>query len=674
MMIPGISPMVDAPVGQVPIGPGRRFASRVGLAAPVSARAIPRAFLDATAAPARLYATGHDPVTAAANEVHAALAACEDAIDSVGTSDEDLREAFEFARKQLDLAARMTADTTVTHLQRVASLPVGASRHAAITDTPRLQVPVNESREELYGLRATLRGALSFLADAVRDLSALHRRGASVDAALPVLGLIAVSATRLIRIADVVVAHLEMRSSPHPPELPGIGGDVELYSAGRATPQRRAAMRARVRFTPGRVEITTAQGKFSIGQASAIGMLLWVAPGVQSALEQVMDPSESWTAQPEVDGLGTVHILDTSGRSLAALELVDWASQPSTVVDQALVDSSAGEVALGAARGIYALESLGFARGAATIGVPLRRGLAHPPAAETSMGLLRPSPQRQPYLGRDATPANFAARRHARRRWFNRDLGPTASYSWITRPLLPYFVALAPLFIWPGGGRSVVQIAFAIATLLMLAEPFVSWAWPLVRDLDVGARPVARYRAGGGLFAPRLELRGRDLVMTSRSGHRTRLPGPGDGDLGITRILRLRWQGQVWGFALADDRWRWRAVLPAAEWTADPRAEGLENFARVVGLAVAEQDAPVLPRLEQETAAPGLAAASRSFGVPARGLIILGIFASPAAALSLTVGPSRSLWLSVVELVATFGAAAAFSAVAKMRLRRAPVA
>lgn len=235
MMIPGISPMVDAPVGQVPIGPGRRFASRVGLAAPVSARAIPRAFLDATAAPARLYATGHDPVTAAANEVHAALAACEDAIDSVGTSDEDLREAFEFARKQLDLAARMTADTTVTHLQRVASLPVGASRHAAITDTPRLQVPVNESREELYGLRATLRGALSFLADAVRDLSALHRRGASVDAALPVLGLIAVSATRLIRIADVVVAHLEMRSSPHPRNC--------LASAGMLSCIRRAARR-----------------------------------------------------------------------------------------------------------------------------------------------------------------------------------------------------------------------------------------------------------------------------------------------------------------------------------------------------------------------------------------------------------------------------------------------
>lgn len=647
----------------------RRFSARVALLRPASAQTVPPAILAGTAVTARLFASGKDPVTAAADDVHAAWLACADALEA--GIDGDLAEAFGYARSQLDLAARMTADTRLSGLAEfLASQPGGVGAQPAVAEAPRLNEAVSTSREEIYGLRATMRHALSFLTDAVQRLGALPRRQASTQIALPVLGLVSVAAARIARLADVVVAHYAVDTRTRTPELPGMGGDVELYSGARATPFRHAALTARVRFTPGRVEITTAQGRVSIGQESAIGMLLWVAPGETSALEEAMDPREAAAPVPEVDELGTVHVLDLSGRSLASLAVSDWASQPSTVVDQALVDPGVGSVPLGAARGVAALRAIGFTRGAATIGVPLRHGVAHPPPATGSVGVRRPAPARIAYLGRAADPTRFARRRRARTRFWNRDLGPTLPLSAFTRAALPWLMALAPLVIWPGGGRHPFQVTWLVATLACLAEPHLVWLWHLLRDAELPVRPQARYRAGRSPFAPRLELFGRDFVLTSRSGHRMLIPGPGDGDLGVVRIVRLLSGGSVWGYALADDRWRWRAVLPAADWT--PRGPAaLEAFARQVGLELADHDVAPLPRLGQEATGAGIGGTWRSFGPPVRGLVVHGLLLIPAGLLAWTIGPARSIWLAAVCALGTFGAAAGWAVLARLRFGRA---
>ncbi len=671
---------------------GTRFASRIALTPVLGSAGVPRIATGEQAMLARLFAAGKDPLTAAANELRSAQLACEDAAAAVEAEDRDLHEAFAYAREQLDLASRMTSETRVEDLPSFARLPwrpgalgagapgAGGGQGAALDldavlqEVPRLADPVATSREELYGLRGTLRSALAALSEDVRRLAATSRRGVGAAAVLPALALLTTSASRIERIADVVVSHRWTDDRPSTPQLPGVGGDVELYASGRAAPYRRASVAARVRFTPGRVEVTTAAGRVSIGQSEPIGGLLWVAPAARSALAEALAPDERWAGVPELDELGTVHVLDAAGRSLASFAVADWASQPTTVVDQALVDSTLGDVPLGAARGVLALEAVGVTRGATTIGVPLRRGVAHPPDADSSAGMLRPAPHRPPYRGREASVGRAALRRGWRGRWWNRDLGPGFTWSWPLRALAPWLVLAAPFVVWPGGGRGWFQVLVLLLTLAALVEPYVAWLAVWARDLAVRAPATARYRAGKGPFAPHLELRGPDLVLTSRSGHVTRVPGPSDGDLGVVRLVRLRSSG-TWGFALADSRWRWRAVLPAHEWTPNGRYDALEEFARAAGLGLADQDVDPLPRLDQETVAPGRAAATRAFGPHVRGLLILGFFAAPAALVLLLVPakPARPLWLSLAELLLTFGGAGVLALLARWRLRRGVV-
>ncbi|WP_281861278.1 hypothetical protein [Salana multivorans] len=676
-VVPGVAPPgLPSPAALAPgDGPASgsnpaavsRFAARVALAGPVLARAVPPAIASGRNPVAALYARGTDPLTGATQQVHSAIRACEDAVDAV-IDDPDLREAFEYALRQLDLGSRMLAQTQLSAPPDDAAL-VELNRLPDLTDSPHLREPVATSREPVYGLRSTLSGALSLLAQAVRDLGAAPRRGAAARSVLPQIASLAASARRVERVADVVVAHVLEQRLPSTPQLPGVGGDVELYAFGRAVPYRRASMRARVRFTPGRVEVTTATGRVSVGQDAAIGSLLWVAPGETGALTDAFDPTEQLVPPPEQDELGTIHVLDTAGRSLLSLTVADWASQPTTVVDQALVDGSIADVPLGAARGILALEAIGFTRGATTIGVELRRGLAHPPEAEGSLGRLRPAPDRPAYPRGDGKRPRAQKRRAARRRFWNLDLGPALPGLAPLRAVAPWLLAVAPFVIWPGGGRNVVQLLVLVAALCCLLEPYVSWAVRWVRDQAVPAKARATYRAGSGVFAPRLDLRAGDLVLSSRSGHRTRLPGPTDGDLGIVRIVRLRSTGGTWGFALADARWRWRAVLPAQEWAPNGNLAGLERFAAAVGLELADQDVDPLPRLATETAAPGEAAATRWIGPWPRALVVLGIVASPAALVALVWGPQRSMWLALAELLLTYGGAGVVALLTRWRLR-----
>lgn len=661
-----LAPGNGSGLGQDPTA-ASRFAARIALTRPVAARHVPGAIASARSGLAPLYAHGLEPLTGATQQVHAAIIACQDAVDAV-TEDPDLREAFEYALSQLELGSRMLAETRFNAPPDDATL-TGLGGLPELGDSPRLTEPVQTSREPLYGLRSTLSGALAFLAQSVRDLGTAPRRGAAPRNVLPQIAHLAAAARRIERVADVVVAHTLEQRLPSTPQLPGVGGDVELYASPRAVPYRRAGTRARVRFTPGRVEVTTSRGRISVGQDSPISALLWVAPSDTSAVADVLEPSESLLPQPEQDELGTVHVLDTAGRSILALTVADWASQPTTVVDQPLVDGSMADVPLAVSRGVLALEALGFTRGATTIGVPLRRGLAHPPLAEDSPGRVRPAPDRPAYLGAAAGPEQARRRRRAYRRFWNLRAGPALPGMRAVRGVAPYLVAIAPLAIWPGGGRSIVQLAILVATLCCLLEPYVSWAVSWAQDQAVPAKARATYRVGVGPFAPRLDLRAGDIVLTARSGHRARLPGPTDGDLGIVRIVRLRAGGGTWGYALADARWRWRAVLPAQEWTPTGNPAGLEKFAVAAGLELADQDVEPLPRLAQESVAPGEAAATRWMGPWPRALVVLGFCATPAALLALIWGPQRSVWLALVELALTYGGAGVISLATRARLR-----
>lgn len=655
-----------------PSTPARRFAARVSQvtrsASLPPCGPDPRLVVNGPAT--RLLALDADPVAGATEAVRTALLGVEDAVELLAGVDGDLHEAFSYAREQLDLAARMVGDTSIADLAAFAANP------APFPFEPRtplgalvLDVPLATSTELIYGLRVSLRTALTSLASAVRTLGSVPRRHTPAVVIVPWLAEVALAAARVERLADVVVAHAHATAHPGTPELPGVGGDVELYPTGRAAPVRRWAQRARVRFTPGRVEIVTSSGRVSVGQSSPIGSLLWVAPPVATAPEVATAPQEALVVGPEHDSLGTVHVLDTAGRSLVAFVVADWASQPTTVVDQALVDTTIGDLPLGAARGVLALHSIGVARGATTIGVPLLRGVAHPPPATDSLGTLRAGEDRQPYRGRDLAPLRVNARRRARARWWNTDLGPVLPFSGWVRPFTPWLIALAPLLIWPGGGRNAFQVSVLVLALAVVAEPWVSWLAALLRDAV--PRPARRATYSPGTPGrPRLTLTDRFLVVRSASGHETWVPGPQDADLGVTRLVRLLQGDRAWGFALSDARGRWRAVLPAAEWAPADRYGDLESFARRARLELADQEAAPLPRLGQETVVRGsTAAGARTFGPRPRGLLILGFAATPAALISIA-GPDRSQWLAVVTIALTYGGAAAVTLATHLRLGR----
>lgn len=650
----------------VPTTATSRFATRVSHLTPPQRPGSVEPRHVVTGPASRLLALGPEPLVSATTAVRTALLACQDAAEITDGPEADLHDAFVYAIGQLDLAARMMGDTVVLDGAALAGVPSPFPYEPRAPLGGRvLDVAPLASHEAVRGLRATVRETLGQLAAAVRKLGSVPRRGVPGVTVLPWLAEVALAASLLERVADVVVAHVSTTLDPGTPELPGVGGDVELYPGGRTLPVRRWAQRSRVRFTPGRVEIVSSTGRHSVGQTSPIGSLLWVAPPTVTDVEARHEAAESRAAGSEHDALGTIHVLDAVGRSLVALTVADWSSQPSTAVDQALVDTTAGGPALGAARGVYALESIGFPRGAATIGVPLARGVAHPPPAPDGLGLVRAGEDRSPYRGRDLSPARVVARRRGRSRWWNRDLGPGSVLSGWVRPVAPWLLALAPLLLWPGGGRTPFQLVVLTVTLLALLEPWVTWLVEVVRDLV--PRPARRAAYTAGRRGNRLVLTDRFIVVRTASGHETWLPGPQDADLGVTSLVRLLSGDRAWGFALADARGRWRFVLPAAEWAPQGRYGDLEAFARAARLELADQEAAPLPRLHQESVERTSAAASdRTTGPHPRGLVILGFFATPAALISLA-GPTRSQLLALVTLLLTYGGAAVLSLLARRR-------
>ncbi len=96
----------------------------------------------------RLLALDADPVAGATEAVRTALLAAEDAVDVLAGVDDDLHEAFSYAREQLDLAARMVGDTSIADLAVFAANPVPFPfERRTPLGAPVLEVPLATSTE-----------------------------------------------------------------------------------------------------------------------------------------------------------------------------------------------------------------------------------------------------------------------------------------------------------------------------------------------------------------------------------------------------------------------------------------------------------------------------------------------------------------------------------------------
>ena len=170
----------------------------------------------------RLLAMGPDPVESATTAVRTALAATQEAQTILESVDPDLREAFEFAQRQLDLAARMVSEVSIvaialTPLRRSPGVQLSGDL-PAVLGAPTLGEPALTAREPLYGLRTTLRAALAYLGDAVGALGNTQRRGAVAHLVLGPLGRVALGAAYVERAAEAVVAHAYNVLSPGTPD------------------------------------------------------------------------------------------------------------------------------------------------------------------------------------------------------------------------------------------------------------------------------------------------------------------------------------------------------------------------------------------------------------------------------------------------------------------------
>ncbi|ACQ79875.1 hypothetical protein Bcav_1619 [Beutenbergia cavernae DSM 12333] len=624
---------------------------------------------------ARLLALSDDPVAEAGSQVERAQVAVADAL-GLGV-DADLTEALEYAAGQLDAARRMIAEVRIQDLD----LPAVRAKTLEIPGDPpvvlgaaTLEVPA--LGDGIYGLTLSLRGILTYLTQAVSRLGGTPRRGAAARNCLGPLGSVAMGATYVERACGVIASQAWGFDRPGMPRLPGLGGEIELRASPRATPARRWARRSRLRFLPGRVDAVTASGRTSIGHDVAIAAMLHVPPPGVTALELRYDDAERYAEIGEFDELGTVHLLDAEGRSLGTFAIADWLAQPEVLVDQPQVDPTIPDAPLGVRRGVWALDAAGLAHAAATVGVPLRQGVAHPPAAASTVGLIRPGPQRQPYRGLGARADSALRRRRGRLRFWDTDLGPGTPAGTVLRGLGPYVVAATPFVLWPGGGRSWFAWVMVALTAAAVLDPWVAWIADAVADRVPRPRATATYRPRsaapwGFRWRARLALVGGEVLVRGGGGHEAWIPGPGDPDLGVTRIVRLLDGGTAWGVALADRSGHWRLVLDAATWA--PRGfAGLESFARDAGLELADQEAPPLPRLGQDVFTAGSRrSADRTTGPRLRGSMLLGSWALVPCLVTIW-GPDRSFLLCVLVLGVTWGAALILMLVNRALDGRAP--
>mgnify|MGYP001294634647 FL=1 len=512
----------------------------------------------------------------------------------------------------------------------------------------RVPVPRRHAEEPVFGFAPAYAEVLADLAGTVHAMSMSSARRTGLMQALYLAGRAAHGAQRARHLTAMFSAAVWDFERPAMPALPSAAGRIELRPSPRAVPQTRWARFARLLFTRGRVEVTTADGHEVIGVPEPIAYLMHVAPPRPTTTEYLADPAERYAPVPRFDDLGAVHFCTQSGYSMGAVAVADWLAQPDLLVRQpALTGAEVTELSQHA-NVVWALEASGIVAGAAVLDVPIRRGVAHPPPlslpapatttpqwwparlrkgassddASPAAGrredrptggpaddepaggrrtpvpadplpavrMLRPAPHLLPRRGLAATRKHAIGRRTKRQF----EVGPAS-------PLQPWLQRLAPIAVAWGAADLALSdqsgwftwIVVGLA-LLAAAEPWVWWVGHWLVDRDWRTM-VAVYHPGASehaskQFAQRAELRfdGANIGVRGASGHEVWIAGSSDEDLGAVALVRLHHKDTTWGFAFADRAGRWRVVLPAAEWAPGGDLSGLAAFAGAAGLSLVD--------------------------------------------------------------------------------------
>ena len=641
-----------------------------------------------TTATLMLLADRGDPFAGATARAASARQAIVDLLELLPAEQREFGEQFEPAAHALQQAAAALSTWQLSPQETtVLSLPTVPSWGEApmLEDVWVGREPPTLTGEAVYGFQGAITPLLGHLLNAIHNLEqGNYAYGAGLRRVM-LAAAVAEFATRVKAAVSIYTAAVWDFERPSMPTGAGGSARVELRSSPRAHPQARWARAARVLFLPGRVEITTAEGLEVIGDQVPIAGLMHVVPPSPRSVLTTYDPAERYARIPCYDELGVVHLCDTDGYSLGGIAVADWLAQPELQIAQQ-VATIAGERPMAARdRLVWGLQVAGIVDGAAVLGVPIRRGVMHPPSrtpittgptATSSppatpgyqpralIRLLRPAPHHQPYRGTATQPQAAHKRRQQRLKTWRKDTGPGSVINHVVR-------AGAPAAIWIGGLGSAYLFAETIWARLCLLwavvavlEPWVWWVVEHLRDrhprrMAAAYRP-GRYPGGSRAFAGRAALLfdGTNIGVRGSQGHIAWAAGPSDAHLGVVAVHRLMDGAVPWAIALVDHGGRWRFVLPIAQWVPSGDLAGLAGFAEAAGLTVADAQAQQVPTTEDVFDERTPSAQQPRSGPPTRGMVILAAWCLMVVPLTLAGSRLTTFTLLALAAVATVPAAA----------------
>lgn len=630
-----------------------------------------------------LLARGGDPFEQTRAIVASARRSVAELLDFLPAEQNGLRRRFEniqnlLAGAEPAIPQHLTGNGPATMTPQALS-SLGWGEPVVVSGAPVGRQPVNPdpAAEPVYGFHAALDGARRYLKQACDAL----RMGSQTWGAQRIVqaGAVAHAASAIDHLAAVFTAAMWDFERPGMPALPSKSGRIELRASPRTMPMTRWARYARAMFLADRVELTTAAGRRVIGTDEPIAYLLHVVPPSPTAVVTPYDTAEAHGPVPLYDELGVVHFCTADGQSMGAIAVADWLAQPELVVAQGAVVQPADRLRA-YDRLVWALEASGIAAGAATLRVPIRRGVLHPPHVDptalsaTGRGVrpgtvpaaqpvpiaaevVRPAPHTVPYQGWAADAGRALLRRQRRHKARQVDLGPSSKVTEILRVAYPTTLwagSLLSAFLLQGQWWVRLLVILAFAAVL---EPWLTWIVRWFADRDM-RRMVATYRPGASTLSTRafqlharLMYDGANIGVRTGSRHEAWLAASSDTDLGVVGLHRLVNADRAWGLALVDRLGRWRLVLPADSWAPGDDLAGLAGFARAAGLELGdEQAAP--PVITDDIMVEGSASTRvRSRGPMTRGMVIAGIHALAAFVITLPGSTAASIYtLSIAAI------------------------
>ncbi len=642
-----------------------------------------------TTATLMLLAEPGDPFAVAADRAAAAHHAILELLELLPADQQQLAEQFQPARQATWHAMSVLREWRLSVQE---SAVLASTMTATWGEAPMLEdvwvgrQPARLADEAVYGFESAISPLLAHLLNAVANLAQGQTAYGAGLRRVMLAAAVAEFATRVEAAVTVFTAAVWDFERPAIPPAAGSSTRVELRSGPRAHPQARWARDARLRFLPGRVEVTTAEGTVLIGADRPVAALMHVVPPSPRAVLTGYDPAERYARLPLQDELGAVHLCDADGYSLGALAVADWLAQPLLQVGQQLATTPGEHPRAARDRLVWGLRAAGFVDAAAVLGVPVRRGVMHPPARAALTGqvqpasaappgtpgyqprelvrLIRPAPHHQPYRGNATSPAAAYKRRLQRAKTWRKDTGPASPINQVVR-------SVAPAAIWVGGLGSAYLFSGTVWAQLCLlwsavavSEPWLWWAWLRLSDrsrhrISAAYRP-GRYHGGTRGFAGRAALLfdGTDIGVRGPRGHVAWAAGPWDPHLGVVAVHRLVDGAHPWAIALVDQHARWRFVLPIEQWAPGGDLTGLAGFAEAAGLQVADTQAQRVEGGQDVFDDRTPLAQQVHAGPPTRGMVILMLWCLTVVPFTLAGNHLATLVLLVLAAVAVVPAAA----------------